>query len=82
MQELERSRIRVLSLACAFPTPRLPGAGIFVRHRLWHLASLADVKVIAPVSLLSYSAGVRAGARGIPRVCQDGALEVWHPRWI
>ena len=70
--------LKVLSLSCVFPTPASPGRGLFIRSRLWHVASLADLKVLAPV--------VQFPGRGkdprIPSRRDDGPLDVIHPRWM
>lgn len=51
--------------------------------RLQHVAELADVKVLAPVSLVDYSNPSRKWLPpGLPRRRSEGAVEVLHPRWL
>ncbi len=43
-------KLRVLVFSTTFPSPRFPLHGTFVFERTRHLAALADIRVIAPVS--------------------------------
>ena len=80
---LPANRLAVLSLSIEYPNPQHPGLGLFVRTRLQHLALLADVTVIAPVTVLDYSnPGRKLIPAGIPVARQDNTIEVHHPRWI
>jgi teichuronic acid biosynthesis glycosyltransferase TuaC len=76
--------MKILSLSCVFPNPSEPGLGPFVRSRLLRVADSAEVKVIAPVPLLDYSANAGKILRtdAIPYQRQDDALDVFHPRWV
>jgi glycosyltransferase involved in cell wall biosynthesis len=78
------ARPKILSLSIEYPNPADPGLGLFVRSRLQHMAALADLKVFAPVSLLSYSDPQRRWLRPgvIPMRRWDERLEVIHPRWV
>ena len=75
---------RILTLSCAFPNPAQPGLGSFVRSRMQAVASVAEVKVVAPVAHLAYSriGKTQPGGNDIPYWRSDGRLEVLHPRWF
>jgi glycosyltransferase involved in cell wall biosynthesis len=76
--------MRILSLSSVYPNPGEPGLGLFVRSRLQALAKHAEVKVVAPIPVLDYSHPQRRvfRPREFPICRQDGAIEVFHPRWI
>jgi teichuronic acid biosynthesis glycosyltransferase TuaC len=76
--------MKILSLSSVYPNPSEPGLGLFVRSRLEQMAARADVKVIAPIPLLDYSnpKGTLLRHRTFPLKRQDGAIEVYHPRWL
>jgi glycosyltransferase involved in cell wall biosynthesis len=76
--------MKILSLSCVFPNPSEPGLGLFVRARLLRMSASAQIKVIAPVPLLDYSQDPKHIVRldSIPARRQDGALEIFHPRWL
>ena len=76
-------RPKILSLSIEYPNPAEQGLGLFVRSRLQHMAALADLKVLAPVSLLDYSDPHRTWLRPgtIPLRRRDEGLEVIHSRW-
>lgn len=76
--------MNILSLSSVFPNPNEPGLGLFVRARLAALSRLASVRVIAPIPILDYSnpRGHLYRKRTVPMICQDGAMEVLHPRWV
>jgi glycosyltransferase involved in cell wall biosynthesis len=72
-----------------FPNPAEPELGIFVRSRLQHMSASAEIKVIAPIPILDYSRiNLRKkqfgwiGSKNIPRLRQDGSLQVIHSRWL
>ncbi len=78
--------LRILSLSLVFPNAAEPGLGIFVRSRLRHMLPMAEIKVIAPLALLDYTA-IWAGTgnaklRAVPRQRWDQGMEVFHPRWL
>ena len=83
--ESESGRLRILSLSLAFPNPAEPGLGTFVRSRLRHMTSQAEIKVMAPLAVLDYAA-IWAGTSGkacrAPAQRWDEGLEVFHPRWL
>lgn len=76
--------MNILSLSSVFPNPNETGLGLFVRARLAALSRLASVRVIAPIPILDYSnpRGHLYRKRTVPMICQDGAMEVLHPRWV
>jgi teichuronic acid biosynthesis glycosyltransferase TuaC len=69
--------LRILSLSTVYPNPRNPGAGLFVRSRLQHLAALADLELVAPIRMMD-----SASNAGVPAERQDENLLVLHPRWV
>jgi glycosyltransferase involved in cell wall biosynthesis len=77
-------KLKILSLSSVYPNPKEPIRGVFVRARLQAMAEAAEIKVIAPVSLLDYGNSETAlfGSRGVPRKRWDGAIEVFHPRSV
>jgi teichuronic acid biosynthesis glycosyltransferase TuaC len=68
--------LRILSLSSVYPTPRNPGAGLFIRARLQRMAAKAELKVVAPVFLIELNSGTPR------RWSRDGATEVLYPRWL
>lgn len=76
--------MKILSLSSVYPNPGEPDLGLFVRSRLEQMAARAEVKVIAPIPLLDYSnpKGTLFRHRTFPIQRRDGALEVYHPRWL
>jgi teichuronic acid biosynthesis glycosyltransferase TuaC len=79
------NKLRILSLSLAFPNPAEPGLGTFVRSRLRHMISLAEIKVMAPLAVLDYAAiwsGTSRKTWTVPRQRWDEELEVFHPRWL
>jgi teichuronic acid biosynthesis glycosyltransferase TuaC len=76
--------MKILSLSTVYPNPGEPGLGLFVRSRLQALTRYAEVKVIAPIPVLDYSHPQRkvCRPREFPMSRNDGALEIFHPRWI
>ena len=79
-------RPRILSLSCAYPSPLLPGFGLFVQRRLQHLAQLADSRVVSPLAIFQYGGApgtrIRIGRNQCPRYRQDGNVVVLYPRWV
>lgn len=81
----EAAPLKVLSLSTLYPNPQHPGAGLFVRSRLQHVARAgAEIVVLSPAALLGYTTGRRfwGASRGIPERQQDGVVEVLHSRWV
>ena len=75
---------KILSLSSVYPNLSEPGAGLFIRARLEHMAAAADVKVVAPILCLDDVGrnGNKTNRARVPRYCQSGPLEVYHPRWL
>jgi glycosyltransferase involved in cell wall biosynthesis len=75
------NEVRVLSLSTVFPRPGEENFGVFVRSRLQHMAKLLPVKVVSPVPWIDRES-LRQKKSAIPSARQDGALEVFYPRWL
>lgn len=79
-------RLKILTLTTIYPTPAEPTFGIFVRSRLQHMAEFADVRVLAPVPLITYGLLGKNGkheSQPLPRGWRrDEHLEVLFPRWV
>jgi len=74
---------KILSLSTVFPRPEEPSFGVFVERRLSALASLMDVRVVAPVPVLEMRGGrLRISAFRLARFDQKGPLMVERPRWL
>lgn len=74
---------KVLSLSTVFPRPEEPSFGVFIERRLAGLASLMDVRVVAPAPLVEMHARrLRFSAFRLPRREQRGPLPVERPRWL
>lgn len=68
-------RLRVLVFTSVFPNPRQPLHGTFVFERTRHLATLAELRVVAPIAWYrALNCSSTAGNAG-------GALPVTHPRF-
>ena len=68
--------MKVVSLTTVFPNAAQPTHGVFVFQRLRHLARIADLRVVAPVSWR-----VR-GARAVPSYHEEQGLKVSHPWFL
>jgi teichuronic acid biosynthesis glycosyltransferase TuaC len=66
-------RLRVLVFTTVFPNPAQPVHGLFVAERVKHLARVADVRVLAPVTWYPW---IR---RHVPRRERVGDLVIDHP---
>lgn len=78
--------LRVLSVSSLFPNAAQPQHGVFLEHRLKHLAASGDVElaVIAPVPWFPsvHRAFGRYGAyAAAPKKAQRAGLSVFHPRF-
>ncbi len=65
--------MKVLVFTTVFPNPAQPIHGLFVYERIRHLAALAEVRVVAPVSCM-----VRLRS-GVPRASGQNGLAALHP---
>jgi glycosyltransferase involved in cell wall biosynthesis len=75
------SLVNILTLSTVFPNPSHANFGIFVRARVQHMASLASIRVLAPVPLADYRLRELHLRKAIPSR-QDDRIVVHHPRWI
>ncbi len=75
----------VVVLSSLFPSSRQPGAGLFVRERVFRVGARLPLAVVAPTPwfpLQGLLRRLRPGSRpGAPRYeCQQG-FDVWYPRF-
>lgn len=78
--------LNIVSISTLFPNPLLPRHGIFLQHRLRHLARLPGValKIVAPTPWFPFSSTWfgRYGVYGrIPRNGELEGVEVIYPRY-
>ncbi len=75
--------LRILSFSTVYPRPLEPNHGIFVERRLRALASLAEVRVVAPIPCFEPgNPGHRfPGLARFPAAAEVDALRVIRPRW-
>ena len=80
---MDAERLKLLSFTICYPNPVDPVLGNFVRFRVRQIATMADVRVIAPVERFRFSKFPRfwANTRDIPGHIDDDGLQVLHPRW-
>jgi glycosyltransferase involved in cell wall biosynthesis len=78
------SSLRIVSLTCVYPTKVDPGHGLFVQRRMKHVASLAEVRIVAPLAAVDYGHPERRlfELAKEPYRVQDGPLAVYHPKWF
>lgn len=76
--------LKILSLSGLYPTKAEPGHGLFVQRRMKHVASLAEVRMVAPLPVVDYGHPQRKVFQQAkePAHVQDGPLEVYHPKWL
>src|SRR5579871_1552341 len=72
--------MNILSFSTVFPNPLNPQLGLFVRARVRHMASLASVRVLAPVPVVDYR--MRKWSQPTEPCRRDGDLTVYHPKWF
>ena len=78
--------IKVLGLSTLFPNAAQPRHGIFLRHRLAHLAEVDGIRLrmVAPVPWFpsaNPAFGRYAVYARVPRRSEQGGIEVLHPRY-
>jgi len=85
---LERSPLKILSLATVYPNEAEPTLGVFIRWRLQKIAERCQLRAIAPRPLISYGR-IRSfhwkAIIGAPRSRgweQDGLIKLVRPRWL
>lgn len=72
---------RILSFTTVFPNPASPQAGLFVANRLQRVGELQKLTVVAPVLRWDFRRW-RRPSRTVSAHRREGALEVFHPRWV
>jgi teichuronic acid biosynthesis glycosyltransferase TuaC len=80
------ARPRIAVLCTLFPSPLQPGAGIFVRERMFRVARQLPLTVVAPVPWFPFQAILRRWRPGFrlptPRYEQQDHIDVWRPRFF
>ena len=86
MSEVTRERPHIVVLSSLFPSARQPGAGLFIRERMFRVGRELPVAVVSPVPwfplqglVRRWRPGFRAGAPAHER--QQG-VDVWFPRFF
>lgn len=77
---------RLVVFSTLFPHPGQPNAGVFIRERMFRVAKVLPLTVVAPVPWFPMQSLIRLWRphfRPIPpkHEVQDG-VEVWHPRFF
>jgi glycosyltransferase involved in cell wall biosynthesis len=83
---IDVDRPHVVVLSGLFPSARQPGAGLFIRERMFRVARQLPLAVVAPSPwfpfqglLRRWRKGFRAGA---PRYESQQGIDVWYPRYF
>lgn len=80
------SPTRIVVLSSLFPSSRQPGAGLFVRERMFRVGARLPLAVVSPVPWFPLQGAVRhwrPGFRpGAPRYERQSGFDVWFPRFI
>lgn len=86
MPETDRARPHIVVFSSLFPSSRQPGAGLFIRERMFRVGRELPISVVAPTPwfplqglVRRFRPGFRAGAPA--REVQQG-IEVWFPRFF
>ena len=86
MPDLSRERPHIVVLSSLFPSARQPGAGLFIRERMFRVGRELPLAVVSPVPwfplqglVRRWRPGFRAGAPA--HECQQG-VDVWFPRFF
>lgn len=75
--------MKVLVITSVFPNRKQPTLGVFVRERMFHVAKLCKIKVIAPVPCFPLARLIKKDYRPIvPRKEIQNGIEVFHPRFF
>jgi glycosyltransferase involved in cell wall biosynthesis len=79
--------MKILSLSSLMPNTAQPAHGVFLKHRLLHLAAddPASVEAVAPVPWFPFSQekfGRYANYSRVPHHEIHGRISVWHPRFV
>jgi glycosyltransferase involved in cell wall biosynthesis len=85
MMASERSVPHVVVLSSLFPSRVQPGAGLFVRERMFRVGARLPLAVVAPTPwfpLQGLLRRLRPGRRpGAPRYEKQKGFDVWYPRF-
>lgn len=76
----------IVVLSSLFPNARQPGAGLFVRERMFRVGARLPLAVVAPTPwfpLQGLVARLRPGFRmGAPAFERQAGIDVWYPRFF
>lgn len=76
----------IVVLSSLFPSTRQPGAGLFIRERMYRVGRRLPVAVVSPVPWFPFEGLLRrwrSGFRpGAPRFERQGEHDVWFPRFF
>ena len=75
--------MKILVFTTVFPNEKQPNLGVFVRERMFKVATHCELKVVAPVPWFPFVEWLKPGYRPQVPYCelQDG-IEVFHPRFF
>ena len=77
---------RVLVYSSLFPSPVAPGAGLFIRERMFRVAARLPLAVVAPQAWSPFDALIRLARPGFrapaPRYERIDGIEVHRPRFL
>jgi teichuronic acid biosynthesis glycosyltransferase TuaC len=80
------SKPHVVVLSSLFPSAVQPGAGLFVRERVFRVGARMGLSVLAPSAwfpMQGFLRKIRPGARpGAPRREVQRGFDVWYPRFL
>jgi glycosyltransferase involved in cell wall biosynthesis len=86
MSETDPARPHIVVFSSLFPSSRQPGAGLFIRERMFRVGRELPISVVAPTPWFPFQGlirrvrpGFRAGAPA-HEVQQD--VDVWFPRFV
>jgi glycosyltransferase involved in cell wall biosynthesis len=86
MPETDLARPRIVVFSSLFPSARQPGAGLFIRERMFRVGRELPMAVVAPTPwfplqglVRRFRPGFRAGA---PRHEVQQGIDVWFPRFF
>jgi glycosyltransferase involved in cell wall biosynthesis len=86
MPETDVPRPRIVVFSSLFPSARQPGAGLFIRERMFRVGRELPIVVVAPTPwfplqglIRRFRPGFRAGA---PRHEVQQGVDVWFPRFF
>jgi len=76
--------VNVLTITSLYPNNVNPTLGVFIRERLRHVARRCEVTVVAPVPYFPkwLKVGRWSAYSEVERSSTDGAIPVYHPRYL